>query len=81
VVRRVRHEEAFRAALDSPKKVEAGETLSGVTAPTSGMHRAPVLEMADKRGLQPRDHFGRPGPSPGWGTILFPNQNPCDTTL
>ena len=61
------HEEDIRAALDGPKKVGAGETLSGVTAPTSGL-RAPVLELADRRDLHSRAHSGLPGSIPGWGT-------------
>lgn len=44
--------------------------MTGVTAPAFGaFFCAPVLELADRRGLQPRAHSGRPGPIPGWGTI------------
>ncbi len=64
--------------LDGPKKVGTGETLSGVTAPTSGT-RAPVLELADRRDLQSRAHSGLPGPTPGWGTTSVPSQNLWDT--
>lgn len=78
---RYENEEGVGAALDGPKKVGAGGTLSGATAPTSCNLRAPMVEMADTHVLQPCDHFGRPGPSPGWGTTSFPSRNLCDTTL
>jgi hypothetical protein len=65
-------EEGFRAALNGPNQVGAGETLSGVTAPTFSafLQRGPVLELADRRDLHSRD-LGRPGPIPGWATILL----------
>jgi len=59
--------------LDGPKKVGTGEVLEGVTVPTFSATRAPVLELADRRGLQPRAHSGRPGPIPGWGTTTNPS--------
>ena len=73
------NEEGFRAALDGLKKVGTGETLSGVTVPTSGT-RAPVLELADRRDLQSRAHSGLPGPNPGWGTHTLTGKL-CDISL
>ena len=70
------HEEGVRAMLNGPNKVGTGEVLGGITAPTfSAFLRPPVLELADRRGLQPRAHSGRPGSIPGWGTIFTPNRN------
>jgi hypothetical protein len=50
----VPYEEGFRAALDGPKKVGTGETLTGVTAPTFSATCAPVLELVDSRDLHSR---------------------------
>ena len=41
---------------------------------------APVLELADRRDLQSRAHSGRPGPIPGWGIPLSPNENRDDNS-
>lgn len=74
------HEEGLGVALDGPDKAEAGECLEGFPASASSTVDAPVLEMADRRDLHSRDHSGRPGPIPGWGTILSPNVNREDNT-
>ena len=67
--------------LDGPNKVGAGEALDGVTAPTSSaFFCAPVLELAVRRGLQPRAQFGRPGSIPGWGNFPTPNGNLGDNS-
>jgi hypothetical protein len=76
-----RNEEGFRAALDGLKKVGAGGTFASATAPTSRNNCAPVAEQVYAHGLQPCDHSGRPGPSPGWGTTFSPTRKLCDTTL
>jgi hypothetical protein len=55
--------------LIGPEQVGTGEVVTGITVPTISFSCAPVLELADRRGLQPRAHSGRPGPIPGWGTI------------
>lgn len=65
-------EEGRRAALEGPKKVGAGETLTGVTAPTSSfsLQHAPVLELVDRRDLHSRVRRGRSGSNPDWGTFI-----------
>ncbi len=55
--------------------------MQGVTVPVSSALRAPVAEMVDAHGLQPCDHSGRPGPTPGWGTNLCPSRKLCDIKL
>ena len=72
------HEEELRAAPFGPNKAGAAETLTGLPAPTFGFC-APVLELADRRGLQPRAHSRRPGSIPGWGTPLNPTVNLRDS--
>jgi hypothetical protein len=72
VVEEAHHEEGSRAVLDGLKnQAVTGELLTGlpVTASSALYFCAPVLELADRRGLQPRAHSGRPGPIPGWGII------------
>ena len=70
--------EGLRAAPNGPEKVGAGEALRAITAPIFGAFKyAPVLEMADRRGLQPRAHSGRPGPIPGWGIISSAADRDC----
>ena len=76
---RRKHEEGSRAALDSPKQVGAATRVNVSAAPISGPC-APVLELADGRGLQPRAHSGRPGSIPGWGTTFTPVGNLRDNT-
>ena len=62
-----------------PNRVTAGEPLTRIPAVTSRCASgAPVLELADRRGLQPRAHSGRPGPIPGWGTSRGLNQRRRD---
>src|SRR5208282_2753694 len=80
--RRTESEEDVRAALIGPDKAGTGETVTGITAPAfSALLCAPVLELADRRGLQPRAHSGRPGPIPGWGTITSAaDRNRCDNS-
>jgi len=79
VERGTQNEEGPGAALNGPNKAGAGETLRGVTAPAfSALLRAPVLELADRRDLQSRAHSGRPGPIPGWGTLLATAGNLVD---
>lgn len=74
-------EEGSRAALIGPDKAGAGEVLAGITVPAfSAFICAPVLELADRRGLQPRAHSGRPGPIPGWGTTFTQTENRYDNS-
>src|SRR5438128_167658 len=77
------HEEGSRAALNGLNN-QAGtvEVLTGVSVPAFGafLQYAPVLELADRRGLQPRAHSGRPGSIPGWGTTFTPVGNLRDNT-
>jgi hypothetical protein len=40
-----------------------------------------VLELADRRGLQPRAHSGLPGPIPGWGIISDPQRGTALTIV
>lgn len=60
------NEEDLRVALIDPSQVGAAY-FDGSPAPTFSVLCAPVLELADRRGLQPRAHSGHPGPTPGWG--------------
>ena len=76
---RIPHEERIRAALDGLKN-QAGTGSPIKTPPASASSAflcAPVLELADRCGLQPRAHSGLPGPIPGWG-ISTPNRNVDD---
>ena len=73
------YEERDRAALNGPNKVGAGETLSGITAPTfSAFDRASVLELAYRRGLHPRAILWLMGPNPIRGTFSCPDRDHCD---
>lgn len=73
------YEEGFRAALDSPEKVGAGESLNGSTAPTSDNDFAPVLELVDSRDLHSRGLINHLGPTPSRGTNFSPAENICDS--
>jgi hypothetical protein len=78
--RTIPHEEGSGVVLNGPNKVGAGETLSGVTAPTfSAFLYPPVLELADRRDLQSRARSELPGSIPGWGTFTQ-TENRCDNS-
>lgn len=68
------HEEGVRAVLDGPEQVGTAAPAKSSTVPTFSLLCAPVSEMADERGLQPRAHSGHPGPIPGWGTTYSPTR-------
>jgi hypothetical protein len=54
--------------------------LSGLAAPAfSAFLYPPVLELADRRGLQPRARSERSGSIPDWGTFT-PPENRCDNS-
>jgi hypothetical protein len=68
--------------LIGPNKAGTGETLRGVTVPTiSALLYAPVLELADRLGLQPSAHSRRPGPIPGWGITFTQTENRNDISI
>jgi hypothetical protein len=80
--RRTANEEGSRAALNGLKN-QAGtvEVLTGITVPAfSAFLYPPVLELAVRRGLQPRAQFGRPGSIPGWGTHCHHNRDADNST-
>lgn len=74
-------EEGPRAALNGPDKVGTGDVLAGITVPTFSNHSAPVSEVADERGLQPRAQSGHPGPNPGWGIPFCPTEVLRDNSI
>jgi hypothetical protein len=60
--------EGFGVALDGPmSQAKAGASPRALPPLASSSLCAPVLELADRSGLQPRAHSRRPGPIPGWG--------------
>jgi len=79
VQREEQYEERFRAALDGLKEVGAGDSLSGITAPTSITDFAPVLELVDSRDLHSRGLINHLGPTPSRGTNFSPARNICDS--
>ena len=77
--RRKQREEGLRAALIGPERVGTAH-FDRSPVPTFSALCAPVLELADRRDLQSRAHSGRPGPIPGWGIPLSPNENRDDNS-